>query len=346
MTDVRRRNASPQQAGSRDLKDWVGAEKAEQITHIFDRVYPIFHFVGGIFNVVFPYLLLAWSKANALWIALQPYQPLELTSVLMGFFMAFFGSRYLLLLAAIEAARQSGYKGFKDNLWIIYENFEKIYRQNLLDNAVDADGNGKADVDELSRKDLFTRKFKLFLRVTDPDVVVSAFTGLWVAFLGIVATLRVQFAQTIALGVSIGRVIEGPLNKFVAPVISSGIKSEYRQWVPFCMKQLSSFIGCTLAFLVARALGGFYSAIKGGQMFAMGLIAYLVKHSYISNAHSDQGIMYSGLVAVIFVTGLYFQISTFFSLPFPLNILLLPASLAENVLLYFVSSNVNTGAMQ
>jgi hypothetical protein len=67
---------------------------------------------------------------------------------------------------------------------------------------------GIADVDELSRKDLFSRKFKLLLRTTNPDVLYSALTALWVQFLGICVTLRVQFAQTVTLGVAIGEAIE------------------------------------------------------------------------------------------------------------------------------------------
>ena len=196
---------------------------------------------------------------------------------------------------------------------------------------------------ELSRRDLFTRKFKLLLRVTDPEVVLGAASGLWIAFLGIIATLRLQFAQTICLGVSIGAVLEGPLLKYAAPPIAAGVHSEYRQWVPFGVRQFCRMVGCSVAFLLTRLISGFYSAIKGAQLFSMGLIAYLVKYRYIDASHANHGLYYSAIVAVIFVVGFYFQLATFFSLPFPLNLLLLPATICENILMYFVSSSVQTG---
>jgi hypothetical protein len=115
---------------------------------------------------------------------------------------------------------------------IIYDSFEKIYHHNLLDNAKDEDKNGVLDVDELSKKDLFTRKFQLFLKVTDPDALMAALSGLWIATLAVVATLRLQFAQTICLGVSIGETIEGPLVKFALPTLQAGVHKEYHKWIP------------------------------------------------------------------------------------------------------------------
>jgi hypothetical protein len=207
----------------RDLAAFVGKEKAEKITSLFLAVYPVFHALAGVMNAAWPYIVVAWERGELLWAALQPYHPLELSSAFLGLFLAFFGGRYLLLLAAIEAARQVGWEKFTRHISTIYESYRLVYTQNLLDNARDDDKNGVPDVVELSRKDLFSRKFKLLLRSTDPDVVWSALSSLWVQFLGICVTLRVQFAQTITLGVSIGEAIESPLLKYLAPVVSAGV---------------------------------------------------------------------------------------------------------------------------
>ena len=330
--------------GSRDLKDWVGEEKAAQMSHLFDKVYPFFHIAGQMLDKAWPIIVLVIAKLQALWVALEPYQPLDLRSCAMGLFLAFFGGRYLLLMAAIEAARQTGYKGFADNLAVLWTHFKEVRDHNAVDNKVDADNNGLADVEEMSRKELFSHKFKLFLRVTDPNAVMGAALGLWSAFLAVVATLRLQFAQTICLGVSIGAALEAPLQKFAAPVITRGVNPHYRQWVPFGIRQFCSFVGCTIAFMVTRLIGGFYSAVKGGQMFSLALLAYLAKRGHIGASHAEPGVYYSAIAGVVFLIGFYFQVATFFSLPFPLSFLLFPATVAENVLLYFVSSDVHTGS--
>ncbi len=207
----------------RDLAAFVGKEKAEQITNLFASVYPVFHALAQLLNVVWPYVLAAYEQGQRLWLRLQPYHPLELSSAATGLFLAFFGGRYLLLMGAVEAARQAGWEKFTRNIATIYDSYRVIYEQNLIDNARDDDKNGVADVQELSRKDLFSRKFKLLLRTTDPDVLYAALTALWFQFMSIVVTLRVQFAQTLCLGAAIGEAIEAPLMKYLVPVLAAGI---------------------------------------------------------------------------------------------------------------------------
>ena len=122
------------------------------------------------------------------------------------------------------------------------------------------------------------------------------------------------------------------------------MQAEYRQWVPFGIRQLSRFIGVAIAFSVQRVISGFYAAIKGGQLFAIGLLAYLVKFGHISPQHDTaKGGMYAAIAGAVFCVGFYFQLSTFFGLPFPLNLLMFPFTIVENILLYFVGQGVHTG---
>jgi hypothetical protein len=72
-----------------------------------------------------------------LWEKLQPYHPLDLSSAAGGLFLAFFGGRYLLLLAAIEAARQVGFDKFQKHVRVIYDAWRDVYEKNLIDNAKD-----------------------------------------------------------------------------------------------------------------------------------------------------------------------------------------------------------------
>lgn len=136
-----------------------------------------------------------WTAALRLWAALQPYHPLDLGGVAFGLCCAFFGAHYVLLLAAVEAARLTGYAKFQGHFTVLWTNYQSVHKQNLLDNLRDDDRNGKADVEELSRQELFTRKWKLFLRTVDPQELTDALHGLVIIFFSIVATLRVQFVR-------------------------------------------------------------------------------------------------------------------------------------------------------
>jgi hypothetical protein len=108
MTEVRKRtnDSGDAQQRDRDLAGLIGKERAEKITNLFAAVYPIFHILAGVLNQIWPYVSLLWTQALRLWQKLEPYHPLDLSSAAGGLFLAFFGGRYLLLLAAVEAARQ------------------------------------------------------------------------------------------------------------------------------------------------------------------------------------------------------------------------------------------------
>lgn len=341
-----RRVASPNNSSNssemdkdRDLATFIGKERAEKVSELFAKLWPLFHTIGGIVNTIWPFIERIWSSLQSFWNILQPYHPLDLTGVAFGLILAFFGAHYLLVLAAIEAARLTGYEKIKGHLEVLSRTWTQVHRQNLLDNAKDDDNNGKADVDELSRKELFTRKFKLFMRSIDPEEVTGALHGLFVIFMSIIATLRVQFAQTIALGVAISEAVYLPIEKYVVPIVSKGVEPEYRQWVPYVSKNIVRTACVSIAFLVQRVISGFYSSIRGGHLVAQGLLSYLVRHGHIAATHDTQkGLLFSCIVGLIATSGFYFQLSYFWGLPFPLNVAMFPFSTAERILMYFVAN--------
>lgn len=192
-------SASPDHR-DRDLSAFIGKEKAEKVTALFEKVMPILYALGSVMNILFPYLHRAYSMCRHLWELAQPYHPLDLSSVLGGLVLAFFGSRYVLVFAAVEAARLTGFDAFQKSFAIIYNNYQRVHIQSLLDDARDDDKDGVPDVEELSRKELFTRKGKLFLATVNPEELSTAGHALFVLFMGIIATLRMQFAQVTNIG--------------------------------------------------------------------------------------------------------------------------------------------------
>lgn len=79
----------------------------------------------------------------------------------------------------------------------------KVQEFSALDDQVDEDGDGIADVDQIDSKALLMRKTNLALTKVDPGKIDKAMGGLYLSWIAIIATLKVQFARTITLALSI-----------------------------------------------------------------------------------------------------------------------------------------------
>jgi hypothetical protein len=76
--------------------------------------------------------------------------------------------------------------------------------------------------------------------------------------------------------------------------------------------------------------------MRGGVMFARNILTYLDEMKYVSINHEEtylDEIVGYGLALL----GLYFQLAFNFGLPFPLNIILFPFTIAEYLLIAMIS---------
>lgn len=92
----------------------------------------------------------------------------------------------------------------------------------------------------------------------------------------------------------------------------------------------------SIAWTVQRILSAFHSAMRGGIVFARNIMAYLAEMKYVNINHEetylDEIVGYS-LAAL----GLWFQLAFGFGLPFPLNVILFPFTVAEYLLIAIIS---------
>lgn len=147
---------------------------------------------------------------------------------------------------------------------------------------MDADKDGIYDVQQISKQELFTRKVKLAAKSCNPDKLSMALGGLYTGFMGVVATLRVRFAQTITLGACIGSTFSGVAQKALQPVLLHVVPSEYAKWVPVIIDHVCKGIGVAIAWTVQRVISAFYSAIRGAQLFSRGVLKYAVRNNYVA----------------------------------------------------------------
>jgi hypothetical protein len=81
----------------------------QRLKELFEKLAPVFSTVSHVADVLAPYAVSAWATGQRTWTALQPYHPEELFEAVFGIVLCFFGGRYVLTLAAIEAYKMCGW---------------------------------------------------------------------------------------------------------------------------------------------------------------------------------------------------------------------------------------------
>jgi hypothetical protein len=77
-------------------------------------------------------------------------------------------------------------------------------------------------------------------------------------------------------------------------------------------------------------ISAFHSSSRGAQLFARGTLSYLVRRGYLKKSAVDEtGKFFNACIVAFGLVGFWSQFWSGFSLPFPLNILLLPVRFAE-----------------
>ena len=146
-----------------------------------------------------------------------------------------------------------------------------------------------------------------------------AFGGVYTGFMGVVATLRMQFAQTITLGVVIGatfsQLAQASLQPvschlfrarallalsisysadfcFTRQVFTRLVPQEYHKWIPVSIDWVCKAIGISVAWTVQRVISGFYSAVRGAQLASRGILRWAVHYKFLPAGFEDEGNYY------------------------------------------------------
>jgi len=200
---------------------------------------------------------------------------------------------------------------------------------NEADNKKDDDGNGVADVDEITPSELLQRKASLFaISVKDPNKLSIAVGGLYTAWLAVQGTLRVEFARTITLGISMAETATPMALKLGVPVLAHLLPPKYHHWIPALIKNFVRGVAVSIAWRLQVVQSAVQSALRGGLMFARSLMKWANSKGYIQ---LDQNDTYADEVAgyTVAAFGFYCQLKWGFGMPFPVNLIMWPFDLVE-----------------
>lgn len=265
----------------------------------------------------------------------EQYNPAAIVHMFTGFMLVFFGGFFVVSVALVEAFKQGGSDSLFQNIEILNEQIKAVHAAEEADDKVDDDGDGIPDVQQITKQELAQRKLRVALNAMDPFVVQAALGNLWTATLSACASVKLQFARTIALGVSIGNYLNRPVMRYIVPLVEAFTDKSYHKWYPAVSAYICRMIGASIAFQIQRILSTVSTAIRGGHMLIDGFSWFCETRglTYLSEGYLDDI-----LVWFLVVFGIYSQLFLFTYLPFIIKLLFFPAFLTEWILTTLVTT--------
>ncbi len=225
--------------------------------------------------------------------------------------MCFFGGKYWLTLAAIEAFRMTGWEKLSNCMGDLWDDWKAMSQENKLDDARDDNADGIADVEQMDAQTLVSHKMLLLLRTVNTDRVTTALSGLTQGILGVVGTLQSELARTLALGASIGEQVRKPSIAHLAPALGHALPSAYHRWIPSLIDAACKLLSILLCWHIRAAVSTLQSAVKGGLASARAMLAYANSRGLTSLTDADTlADEYAGWALA--AAGAYFQVPSEF----------------------------------
>eukprot|EP00310_Coccolithus_braarudii_P020072 CAMPEP_0183345474 /NCGR_PEP_ID=MMETSP0164_2-20130417/10886_1 /TAXON_ID=221442 /ORGANISM="Coccolithus pelagicus ssp braarudi, Strain PLY182g" /LENGTH=323 /DNA_ID=CAMNT_0025516615 /DNA_START=15 /DNA_END=983 /DNA_ORIENTATION=- len=295
------------------------------LAHYLKMGEPAIHVCLKIVDVVGPFYLQLFGIGYTIYSNL----PFDLFEALLGGGLCFFGGAYCTSIAAVEAFRLCGWSTTRAALLDVFEEMKRVKVAHDADSKKDDDGDGVADIHQISTSELLQRKLAVAaLAIKDPEKLSVALGGLWTAWIGVQGTLRFEFAKTITLAVSMAEMANPTALRLGIPVLAHVVPPKYHHWIPTIIKNVIKAVAVSIAWRMQVITSAAQSALRGGLMCARALLAWSLKKGYHSmsdeQTHIDEGAGYA-----LAVMGFYCQFIWGFGCPFPLNLIMLPFSLVE-----------------
>ena len=117
--------------------------------------------------------------------------------------------------------------------------------------------------------------------VKEPWRLQTAVASLWSAWLAVLATLKLEFARTTAMALGVVDLVKFPIVRFGTPTLLAILGPEGKHWaVPLIESGLSIF-AIIVAWYLQMVISAFYSALRGGRMFAEAFFELLTEKGWI-----------------------------------------------------------------
>jgi len=273
--------------------------------------------------------------------------PVHWLQAIFGVGLCFFGGVYFMSIAAVEAFRNFGGMRVIDEFVVCWEQAMLVKAANEIDDEKDENKDGVADVTVMSYNDLMSHKAKMaMMAIEQPDRLSKAVEYLFTAWVAVVATLKVQFARTVAIALGIADMCILPATQIFAPMLSVIYGKDLQHWVEPTISTTVKLAAVIIASYIQAIISAFYSGLRGGRMFgtafAQGFMPYFVwgcdkvgcmdcmeKMGLKRDFDPDESYIDEIIGFPLAAAGFYYQFTSGFVLPFPYNLIMLPCTIVE-----------------
>eukprot|EP01039_Chlorochromonas_danica_P008281 gene8281-9130_t len=298
--------------------------------------------LGGVAEVLLSFFLLALEVVaegvRFLWSRFRVYQPGLLAVTGGGLATAFWGAHFPLTLAALEALLLANCLGTLRHLRHL---FDALHAHYLSHSRATSSSSSASTTSSSSSSSASTTSLLLgVMKAVDPQTVAGALAGLNAALLAVVTTLRLRFAQTIALGNAMAASLEEPLEVVAGPALRHLLGGDLEAWAPYLLSAAVRLVAVVLAWRMRRVLSAYHSALRGGLVCTSYGVRLLVAWKVLPRRRL-RGKVFSAVVVALgyalALLGLYYQLTAAPELPAAIALLLLPLRLTETVLMALAS---------
>lgn len=338
-------------SGKRDAKQEILASKARcnEFFDQFKKEEPQGQFKMGMavclryFAKPLIFLGILYFKLLKLCYAVYLLIPMNFVSLIFGGALCFFGGTYYATIAAIEGFRQFGGTALWDELAICWEEGSRAGAALDEDAKVDADKDGIADVNQMDMNTWSTHVTVVsMVAVKDPSRLQTAVQFLMTTWLAVLAVLKFQFAKTISLCLAIAEMLEMPACRILGPLLAVALGPELNHWCFAIISTTIKIIAVCVASYVQSIVSAFYSGLRGGNMFAQGLINIVAQRGWLDNApfakdkdgkfDPNLSILDECIAYPLAAAGFYWQFTNAFALPFPYSLIMFPFTVVDWIL--------------
>jgi len=141
--------------------------------------------------------------------------------------------------------------------------------------------------------------------------------------------LRLEFAKTVTLGVSIAEMATPMLTRICLPFAVHVVPKPYHHWIPLLIKSTARAIGVALAWRIQVVLSAVHLAMRGGLLFSRSMMRW-ARHRRLTTLHEDSTSLDEVVGCAVAACGFWFQLECGFALPFPLNVVLFPFTVSAD----------------
>ena len=220
----------------------------------------------------------------------------------------------------------------------VYGELKSIKDASVADAKKDDDHDGKPDIEQLPPAEQLKRRVRVAaLAVRDPTKLSTAAGGLYMGWLAVQGTLRLKFARTVTLGVSIANTLDGIVQRNGVPVLQKYVDPALAHWLPVIVSTMAKMLAVALAWQLQVMISSVQSALRGGLLARRKTLAYLNRTGRVKLAEDDTYLDEMAGFALA-ACGCYFQWRTGWAPPFPMNIVMLPFTAVEWYVRWSVTS--------